>query len=116
MGKLKELGVSFSIDDFGTGYSSLSMLQRFPLSTLKIDKTFVSEVPGNCHAKSIIEAIIAMARSMRFSTIAEGVENSEQLEYLRSVGCDNYQGFYMSKAVDAAAATALLRSFSLEIA
>jgi diguanylate cyclase (GGDEF)-like protein/PAS domain S-box-containing protein len=109
MSNLKDVGISFSIDDFGTGYSSLSMLQRFPLSTLKIDKAFVNGIGADLSAKSIIEAIISMARSLRFSTIAEGVETCEQLEFLRAAGCDSYQGYYESAAVSAQDATALLR-------
>jgi EAL domain-containing protein (putative c-di-GMP-specific phosphodiesterase class I) len=108
MSNLKDVGISFSIDDFGTGYSSLSMLQRFPLSTLKIDKAFVNGIGADLSAKSIIEAIISMARSLRFSTIAEGVETGEQLEFLRAAGCDSYQGYYESAAVSAQDATALL--------
>jgi EAL domain-containing protein (putative c-di-GMP-specific phosphodiesterase class I) len=109
MQRLRDIGVSFSIDDFGTGYSSLSMLQRFPLSTLKIDKTFISEVPASAGAMSIVEAIIAMARSMHFSTIAEGVETRAQLDFLKQAGCDCYQGYYMSGPVGAAEAGAFLR-------
>jgi diguanylate cyclase (GGDEF)-like protein/PAS domain S-box-containing protein len=108
MEKLKEIGVSFSIDDFGTGYSSLSMLQRFPLSTLKIDKAFINGVPGSDSAKSIVEAIIALSQSLRFATIAEGVESDEQLQYLKAVGCEMYQGYYMSGAVNVVEATAFL--------
>ncbi len=109
MAKLKELGLGFAIDDFGTGYSSLSMLQRFPLSTLKIDKAFVSGLGDSPAARSIVEAIIAMARSMRFSTVAEGVERLEELEFLKAAGCDAYQGFYASGAVGAEEATSFLR-------
>jgi diguanylate cyclase (GGDEF)-like protein/PAS domain S-box-containing protein len=113
MRKLKDIGISFSIDDFGTGYSSLSMLQRFPLSTLKIDKAFVKGIGEDLSAKSIIEAIISMARSLRFSTIAEGVETGEQLEFLKAAGCDSYQGYYESAAVSARDATAILRRANL---
>ncbi len=109
MAKLKELGLGFAIDDFGTGYSSLSMLQRFPLSTLKIDKAFVSGIGDSPAARSIVEAIIAMARSMRFSTVAEGVERLEELEFLKTIGCDAYQGFYASGAVGAEEATSFLK-------
>jgi diguanylate cyclase (GGDEF)-like protein/PAS domain S-box-containing protein len=109
MAKLKELGLTFAIDDFGTGYSSLSMLQRFPLSTLKIDKAFISEIGESESARSIVEAIIALARSMRFSTIAEGVERLDQLEFLMGTGCDAYQGYYMSAPVSAEQASDFLR-------
>lgn len=109
MKKLKDVGISFSIDDFGTGYSSLSMLQSFPLSTLKIDKAFVSGIGSDGSAKSIIEAIISMARSLRYATIAEGVETREQLDFLRSAGCDCFQGYYESRAVSAEDATLILK-------
>jgi diguanylate cyclase (GGDEF)-like protein/PAS domain S-box-containing protein len=109
MARLKGLGLTFAIDDFGTGYSSLSMLQRFPLSTLKIDKAFISEIGNSASARSIVEAIIALARSMRFSTIAEGVERLDQLEFLMGSGCDAYQGFYMSAPVSAEEAGEFLR-------
>jgi diguanylate cyclase (GGDEF)-like protein/PAS domain S-box-containing protein len=109
MAKLKGLGLTFAIDDFGTGYSSLSMLQRFPLSTLKIDKAFISGIGDSESARSIVEAIIALARSMRFSTIAEGVERLDQLEFLMGSGCDAYQGYYMSAPVSAEEAGEFLR-------
>ncbi|MDA3851534.1 MAG: EAL domain-containing protein [Spirochaetaceae bacterium] len=108
MNQLKDLGLSFSIDDFGTGYSSLSMLRKFPLSTLKIDKSFIKDIHNNEDALSIVSAIIAMAQRMKFSTIAEGVEMEEQLVILKSAGCKNYQGFLKSKAVCADEATQFL--------
>ncbi|MGB5305922.1 MAG: bifunctional diguanylate cyclase/phosphodiesterase, partial [Gammaproteobacteria bacterium] len=95
--RIKELGIKLSIDDFGTGYSSLSYLKQFPLDELKIDRSFVTEVqPGNDRAP-IIDAIIAMARSLDLSIVAEGVENEPQLEYLRARGCCVIQGFLFSK-------------------
>lgn len=109
MKKLKDLGISFSIDDFGTGYSSLSMLRRFPLQTLKIDKSFIQDIHQSEDAQSIVSAIIAMAQRMHFSTIAEGVELEEQLCILKNAGCENYQGFLRSKAVTAEEASALLQ-------
>ncbi len=97
--RIKELGIKLSIDDFGTGYSSLSYLKQFPLDELKIDRSFVTEVqPGNDRAP-IIDAIIAMARSLDLSIVAEGVENEPQLEYLRARGCCVIQGFLFSKPV-----------------
>lgn len=108
MQKLKDLGLSFSIDDFGTGYSSLSMLRKFPLSTLKIDKSFIQDIHKNEDALSIVSAIIAMAQRMKFSTIAEGVEIDDQLQILKSAGCDNYQGYLKSQAVTAEEATNFL--------
>ncbi|MBN1525760.1 MAG: EAL domain-containing protein [Spirochaetales bacterium] len=101
MERLKELGVSLSIDDFGTGYSSLSMLKRFPLSTLKIDRSFIMDVPGDDDAVAIVRAIVAMAQSLKFDIIAEGVEDISQLEFLKNLGCEKYQGFLFSRSVPA---------------
>lgn len=109
MNELKKLGISFSIDDFGTGYSSLSMLRKFPLSTLKIDKSFINDIHKNEDALSIVSAIIALAQHMHFSTIAEGVELKEQLTLLKRLGCENYQGFLKSKAVTPSKAALFLK-------
>ena len=96
---LYELGVRFAIDDFGTGYSSLSYLKRFPISTLKIDKTFVQEVTTDPDDAEIVRAIITMAHSLRLKVVAEGVETEEQLGWLRDNGCDMVQGYYFSRPV-----------------
>lgn len=93
---LKQLGTSLSIDDFGTGYSSLSCLQQFPLDILKIDRSFVTEI-GNGSRSVIIRAIVAMAHSLGLSIVAEGVENVEQLNFLRNHHCEEVQGFYFSR-------------------
>ena len=94
---IKNLGVSFSLDDFGTGFSSLSYLKKFPIDELKIDRSFLLEVPDNNDDNSIVRAIIAMAHSLGQKVVAEGVEEVEQLEFLRQHECDVIQGFYFSK-------------------
>lgn len=105
---LKTLGVSVSIDDFGTGYSSLSYLQNFPLDTLKIDKSFVSHIDDGMNGGVIVKTIVAMAHSLKLNVIAEGVETEEQLRFLRQLGCNEIQGYYISKPVPAEEATRLL--------
>ncbi|WP_052343649.1 putative bifunctional diguanylate cyclase/phosphodiesterase [Bacillus massiliigorillae] len=97
LNKLKWLGVSISVDDFGTGYSSLSYLKQFPLDTLKIDRSFVSEVLSDHKDAAIITTIIYLAHSLGLEVIAEGVETEAQAEFLRSVKCEKAQGFYYSK-------------------
>ena len=95
--KLTNLGSSISIDDFGTGYSSFSYLKKFPISNLKIDRSFISDVTTNKDARAIVKAIIAMAKGLKVKVIAEGVETKEQLKFLESLKCEEVQGFYFSK-------------------
>ena len=99
--KLTKMGIGIAIDDFGTGYSSLSYLQQFPISTLKIDKTFISSIHVNEGGTSIVNAIIAMAKGLKLNLIAEGVETDPQLEYLKNLGCDEIQGYLFGKAESA---------------
>lgn len=106
---LKEIGVKLSIDDFGTGYSSLSYLQRFPLDVLKIDRSFVKDIHKQPESQAIVKAILAMARSLKLSVIAEGVETHEELRFLKESGCDAMQGYYFSPPVPALDATRLLQ-------
>lgn len=106
---LRDLGVALAIDDFGTGYSSLSYLRRFPLHALKIDRSFVRDLPHDEDAVALAAAIIAMARSLKLELIAEGVETPRQLEFLRAQGCERYQGHLFSPAVPPQDFAALMR-------
>lgn len=97
--ELRELGVSIAIDDFGTGHSSLAYLKKFPINTLKIDKSFVMDITIDDEDRVIAETIITMAHSLALTTVAEGVETSQHVEMLESMGCDTFQGYYYSKPV-----------------
>jgi diguanylate cyclase (GGDEF)-like protein/PAS domain S-box-containing protein len=105
---LKSIGLQVVIDDFGTGYSSLAYLQRFPVDALKIDRSFM-DISGDAGNKSIAQAIIAMAHSLKLNVIAEGVETKEQVDFLREHGCDEIQGYYVSKPLAAADAVAFIQ-------
>lgn len=97
--KLKKLGIKLSIDDFGTGYSSLSYLNRFPLDTLKIDKSFIGKLGIYQDDSSIVEAIISIAHRLNLKIVAEGVENKKQMDFLSRENCDRIQGFYITKPI-----------------
>ena len=97
--KLDELGIKIAIDDFGTGYSSLSRLKRLPISTLKIDKSFVDHIPKNKEDVAIIKSIVSLAKNLNLQVVAEGVEELEQLLCLQHYHCDLIQGYYYSKPV-----------------
>ncbi|MHB1189948.1 MAG: two-component system response regulator [Armatimonadota bacterium] len=109
LGELKAMGMTVSVDDFGTGYSSLSYLKRFPIEAVKIDRSFVREITTNSDDAAIAKAVIAMAHSMKLKAIAEGVETLEQLNLLRSLDCDEMQGYFISPPVPAAEFTEILR-------
>jgi predicted signal transduction protein with EAL and GGDEF domain len=109
--QLRALGVRLALDDFGTGYSSLSYLKSFPIDTLKIDRSFVAEMLTDHTTASIIEAIISMTRVLGLSVIAEGVEDYAQLAFLKQIGCDTVQGFYISGAIPADEFAKLLETF-----
>jgi diguanylate cyclase (GGDEF)-like protein len=96
---LSKLGIRLAIDDFGTGYSSLSYLKRFPIKTLKVDRSFIRDVINDQDDAAIVTAIIAMAHSLKVDVVAEGVESDQQLDFLRRLGCDTVQGFLVGRAV-----------------
>ncbi|HEY7670892.1 MAG TPA: EAL domain-containing protein [Gammaproteobacteria bacterium] len=108
--QLRGMGIGIALDDFGTGYSSLSYLKAFPLDTLKIDKSFVAEMMTDDKSASIIKAIVAMTRVLALRVVGEGVEDREQFEFLKSLGCDAVQGFYFSSAVPSERFAELLAS------
>ncbi len=99
--QLRSRGISIAVDDFGTGYSSLSYLKRFPITRIKIDQSFISDVTTDNESAAITRTIIAMARNLKMEVIAEGVETKEQLEFLRVEGCNHAQGYYFSKPLPA---------------
>jgi len=103
---LKDLGVSLAIDDFGTGYSSLAYLKRFPVDKLKIDKSFITDVPGSRDHNSIVTAIIGLAHALGLKVVAEGVETEAQMEFLQNVDCDLIQGYLAGRPIDADSAAA----------
>ncbi|MBV9317408.1 MAG: EAL domain-containing protein [Gammaproteobacteria bacterium] len=111
---ISRMGVLVSVDDFGTGYSSMSYLRRFPIDKLKIDRCFVTEMTRRAEDASIVRAIISLAHSLHLKVIAEGVETPEQLALLAELGCDQYQGFYFSPALQPAQFAELVQRSSAE--
>ena len=107
--QLRVMGVDTAIDDFGTGYSSLAYLKRLPASALKIDRAFIKDLPNDAEDIAITKAVLLLARELGLRVVAEGVETAEQLEFLRSHGCDTYQGYFCSRPVPADEFASLLR-------
>jgi EAL domain-containing protein (putative c-di-GMP-specific phosphodiesterase class I) len=110
--RLRDLGVRIAIDDFGTGYSNLSYLRDFPVTTLKIDRDFVKNVPGNARDNGLARAIIAMGDQLGMNIVAEGIETQEQFDFLKEAGCTYGQGYLMSKPLELAAYLARLAPVS----
>ncbi len=108
--QLRSVGMGVAVDDFGIGYSSLGQLKRLPATAIKIDRSFIANVPGDAPSGSITEAIIAMAKRLKLRVIAEGVENRQQLEFLRDNQCDAFQGYLFSRPLTSLEATAMLRA------
>jgi EAL domain-containing protein (putative c-di-GMP-specific phosphodiesterase class I) len=110
MRELKEMGITLSIDDFGTGYSSLSALKSFPISTLKIDKSFVRDLAISSDDQAIALAVISLGHRLHLRVIAEGVETEEQRDFLRANDCDEMQGYLFSPPVPAERITEMLQA------
>ena len=108
LNSLLELGVTVALDDFGTGYSSLTYLRRLPFSRIKIDQSFVRDMLLQPDCAAIVKSVIALARDLRIGVVAEGVESTEQLDYLRQTNCDEVQGYLIGRAVQAKDVLALL--------
>lgn len=108
LGELKALGVSLALDDFGTGYSSLAYLKRFPIDALKVDRSFVHDIPNDSDSNEIASAIVAMAHSLRLKVVAEGIETPAQVAFFRALGCELAQGYHYGRPMPAAAFTRLL--------
>jgi len=110
MKELKSYGARLSLDDFGTGYSSMAYLKEFPISIIKIDKTFTRELTDNKDEQHITDAIISLGKNFGMLVIAEGVEHKSQLEYLKKLDCDFIQGFYFAKPMSEEDTIKLLKS------
>jgi EAL domain-containing protein (putative c-di-GMP-specific phosphodiesterase class I) len=107
--QLRDLGVELAIDDFGTGYSSLSYLKRFPVQRLKIDQSFVRHSDENADDRAIVRTIIAIGKNLDMKVLAEGAETSNHIQFLASEGCDEAQGYYYARPLDAEAVADFLR-------
>ncbi|QPF91051.1 bifunctional diguanylate cyclase/phosphodiesterase [Bradyrhizobium commune] len=113
---IQSRGIRLAIDDFGTGYSSMSLMKHFPIDTIKIDRSFVRDLPQDSEDQAIAQAIISMGKALGMTVVAEGVENAEQEAFLRTHGCDEMQGFLISKPLPARQVAELLRPMELLVA
>jgi EAL domain-containing protein (putative c-di-GMP-specific phosphodiesterase class I) len=109
---LQAMGIHISMDDFGTGYSSLGYLKKFPFHTLKLDQSFIEELTDNPQDKAIISAVIALGHALNLRVVAEGVETQEQFELLRSLHCEQIQGYLFSRPLCVEDATKFLQDYS----
>jgi EAL domain-containing protein (putative c-di-GMP-specific phosphodiesterase class I) len=108
LNSLLELGVTVALDDFGTGFSSLTYLRRLPFSRIKIDQSFVRDMLVCPDCAAIVKSVIGLARDLQISIVAEGVESAEQLEFLRQANCDEVQGYFIGRPMEAGDADAVL--------
>ena len=106
--QLSDAGIELSLDDFGTGYSSLSYIQRFPVTSLKIDQSFIKRL-GGAQDGEIVRAVVGLARNLGLEVVAEGIETVMQLDQLKALGCDQGQGYYFSEPVGEESATELIK-------
>jgi EAL domain-containing protein (putative c-di-GMP-specific phosphodiesterase class I) len=109
MEQLKEMGLRLSLDDFGTGYSSLTYLKRFPIDSVKIDQSFVRNLTTNPDDAAIARAVVAMTHSLNLTVVAEGVETLQQLQFLKELGCDEAQGYFVGRPIAAEAFEKIIR-------
>jgi EAL domain-containing protein (putative c-di-GMP-specific phosphodiesterase class I) len=110
--RLRELGVSLGIDDFGTGYSSLRYLHRFPIQTLKIDRSFIDRLCMDAESAAIVQSIVMLSHALQIEVVAEGIETEQQLAALHELRCEYGQGYLFARPLDSAAAEALLTSWA----
>ena len=109
LSRLKSLGVGLSLDDFGTGYSSLSYLRRLPIDTLKIDRSFIQGADSNPEDAAVVGSIVTIAKALGLRVVVEGVETKKQRHFIEKLGCDEIQGYLISKPLNASDAAAILR-------
>lgn len=107
---LLELGITVALDDFGTGFSSLTYLRKLPFSRIKIDQSFIRDMLAQPDCAAIVKSVVSLARDLDIGVVAEGVETADQLEYLRQIGCDEVQGYLISRPVAADGVMALLET------